>query len=207
MTYLEHLREYERIDICLDTFPFNGHTTTCDAFWMGVPIISLYGASFASRLGLSLLRSVGLEFFAAGTAEEYVAKATALAKNHQSLVKIRASMRERMLSCGLCNAKRLALGVEDAYRKMWHRWCKARGTEMSDKDTRLTQSRERQERPLESVKSAIATRQPEAKRGIIYMIWGDDEKHQKTLSAPSPPFESIILSFLYTLNDLAPGAR
>jgi len=136
LTYIEHLRQYENVDIGLDTFPFNGHTTTCDALWMGVPTISLFGESFASRLGLSLLKSVGLEFFAAETAEEYVAKATALAQNHQSLVKIRASMRERMLSSRLCNSKNFASGLENAYRKMWHRWCKSRGVKMSDKKNR-----------------------------------------------------------------------
>jgi predicted O-linked N-acetylglucosamine transferase (SPINDLY family) len=181
LTYIEHLRQYERVDIGLDTFPFNGHTTICDALWMGVPTISLSGESFACRLGLSMLKSVGLEFFAAKTAEEYAAKAISLAQNHPSLAKIRASVRQRMLSSTLCNSKKFASGVEDAYRKMWHRWCKNRGDEMSSKKTRMTRSRQRQERPCESAEPVIAARQTQAKRGIIYMIWGNDEKHEKTL--------------------------
>ncbi len=124
MTYLEHMRQYEKVDIGLDTFPFNGHKTTCDALWMGVPVISLVGDSFASRLGLDLLKSVGLEFFAAETESEYLAKATALAQNHQSLAKIRYSMRERISASGLCDSKTFVLGVEKAYRRMWYRWCK-----------------------------------------------------------------------------------
>ncbi len=124
MTYLEHMRQYERIDIGLDTFPFNGHKTTCDALWMGVPVISLVGDSFASRLGLDLLKAIGLEFFAAETEAEYLAKATALAQNHQSLAKIRYSMRERICASRLYDSKKFVLGVEKAYRKMWHQWCK-----------------------------------------------------------------------------------
>lgn len=124
MPYLEHLRQYETVDIGLDTFPFNGHKTTWDALWMGVPVISLVGDSFASRLGLDLLRSIGLEFFAAETEDEYCAKATALAQNHQALARIRSSMRERICASCLCDSKKFVMGVEKAYRRMWHQWCK-----------------------------------------------------------------------------------
>lgn len=128
LAFTNHLRQYDRVDIGLDTFPFNGHTTTCDALWMGVPMISLTGDSFASRLGLCLLKSVGLEFFATASEEEYVAKATALARNPDSLAKIRASMRDRIQSSDLYNSKRLAESVESAYRQMWSRWCASQGS-------------------------------------------------------------------------------
>ena len=122
----EHFQLYGQIDIALDTYPFNGFTTTCETLWMGVPIISLVGECHASRVGLSILSQAGLEFFAASTPNEYVAKARALAGKLQALEKIRASMRERMIRTGLCDPKRFAPQVETAYRKMWHRWCRCR---------------------------------------------------------------------------------
>jgi len=124
----EHLQSYGRVDIALDTYPLNGHTTTCEALWMGVPVISLVGKCHGSRLGLSVLSSIHLEFFAAATPREYVAKAAALAANRQALEKIRSSMRARIATSGLCCAKGFARGLEDAYRKMWHRWCRHQGT-------------------------------------------------------------------------------
>ena len=120
---VEHLQLYNRMDIALDTYPYNGATTTCEALWMGVPVISLTGKTYVSRLGLSILTNVGLGFFAASTPEEYVAKATALAAKPEALAKIRATMRQRMLVSSLCDAKTFADSVEEAYRKMWHRWC------------------------------------------------------------------------------------
>ncbi len=120
--HAEYLKYYSEVDIVLDTFPFNGATTTCEALWMGVPVISLVGELHVSRVGLSILSRIGLEFFAASTPKEYIAKATALANNRQALENLRASMRERMNSSILRNAKKFAGGVEAAYRKMWHRW-------------------------------------------------------------------------------------
>jgi predicted O-linked N-acetylglucosamine transferase (SPINDLY family) len=89
---------------------------------MGVPVISQVGQCHASRIGLSILNTVGLDFLAAFTPDEYVAKATALAANHQALAQLRSSMRERMQDSALCDAKRFARKTEAAYRKMWHRW-------------------------------------------------------------------------------------
>ena len=118
----EHLRLYGEVDIVLDTYPCNGFTTTCEALWMGVPVISLAGKCHASRVGLSILNTIGLDFFATLTPAEYVAKATALAANHQALAQLRSSMRQRMKESALCDAKGFARKVEAAYRKMWHRW-------------------------------------------------------------------------------------
>ena len=89
---------------------------------MGVPVISLVGECHASRIGLSILNTVGLDFFAAFRPDEYVAKATALAANLQALAKIRASMRQRIKDSALCDTKGFARKVEAAYRKMWRRW-------------------------------------------------------------------------------------
>ena len=127
----KHLELYGSADIALDTYPFNGCMTTLESLWMGVPVISLTGdKSLLSRTGLSILSRVGLEFFAASTPEEYVAKAIALATKLEALARIRASMRQRMLASTLCDHKAYAVGVETAYREMWHKWCKNRNPEI-----------------------------------------------------------------------------
>jgi predicted O-linked N-acetylglucosamine transferase (SPINDLY family) len=129
-SYVEHLQMYKDVDIALDTYPWNGHTTTCETMWMGVPTISLAGKSSVSRVGLSILSCVGLEFLATSTPDEYVAKAAALARNLNALAKMRASMRQRMTASSLCDAKTHAGSVEAAYRKMWNRWCRSRSVEV-----------------------------------------------------------------------------
>lgn len=136
----EHLHTYGQMDIALDTYPYNGTTTTCEALWMGVPTISLVGKCHASRVGLSILSRVGLEFFAASTPREYVAKATALAANLPALAQIRTSMRARIAASGLCYAKGFADQAEAAYRGMWHRWCRARSTNVMSGDAVLRQT-------------------------------------------------------------------
>jgi predicted O-linked N-acetylglucosamine transferase (SPINDLY family) len=123
---VEHLQLYEEVDIALDTYPYHGTTTTCEALWMGVPTVSLVGKCHASRVGLSILSRVGLESFATSTPQEYVAKATSLAEDLEGLAKIRASMREQMAASVLCDAKGFACNVEAAYRRMWHQWCRCR---------------------------------------------------------------------------------
>ena len=122
-TFPEHLQLYGQVDIALDTYPYNGTTTTCEALYMGVPVVSLVGKCHISRVGLSILTRLGLGFLAASTPEEYIAKAGALAGRVQELAKIRAAMRRRMAASTLCNAKLYAGDIEKAYRMMWQRWC------------------------------------------------------------------------------------
>ena len=131
---VEHLQLYGELDIMLDTYPFNGCITTLEGLWMGVPTISLAGKghSFLPRVGLSILSRLDMDFFAASTPEEYIAKTTALASNLDALAEIRASMRQRMAASVLCEAKTFAGSVEAAYRKMWHRWCNSRGVSVPD---------------------------------------------------------------------------
>lgn len=133
---VEHLQLYGEVDIVLDTYPVNGAMTMLEGLWMGVPAISLVGKhGFLSRMGLSILSRVGMEFFAASTAREYVAKATALANNLPSLAKIRASMRQRMACSTLRDAKVFARDLEQAYRKMWHRWCRSQGADVPNEES------------------------------------------------------------------------
>jgi predicted O-linked N-acetylglucosamine transferase (SPINDLY family) len=122
---IEYLRLYDQVDIALDTFPYNGTTTTCDALWMGVPVVSLVGGHHAGRVGLSILSRLGLETLAARSADEYVEKATALAQDLRGLEKLRASIRPLMMDSPLCNARAFAGAVEYAYRRMWQRWCRS----------------------------------------------------------------------------------
>ncbi len=120
----DHLRTYDRVDIALDPFPHHGTTTTCEALWMGVPVITLAGRTHASRVGASLLAAVGLSSLVAGTPAEYVGHAARLAGDLDSLAAMRAGLRERMRSSPLMDAARFARGVEAAYRALWHDWCR-----------------------------------------------------------------------------------
>jgi protein O-GlcNAc transferase len=119
----EYLSLYQRIDLGLDPFPFNGMTTTCDALWMGVPVLTLPGKMPASRAGLSLLSTVGLAELAATSEEDYVRMAVELAGNLRRLANLRATLRARMRASPLMDAPRFARNVETAYRKMWQVWC------------------------------------------------------------------------------------
>ena len=117
-----HLGFYNRIDIALDTFPYNGTTTTCEALWMGVPVVTFRGQRHAARVGASLLDAVGLDELVAPSVEAYVALARDLAAQPERLAAISRSLRGRLQASPLLDAQGLARAVEDAYRKMWQRW-------------------------------------------------------------------------------------
>lgn len=121
-SYTEYLEQYHNIDIVLDTYPKNGATTTFEALWMGVPVISLAGRHQFSRTGLSILSHLGLEKLAVLNSRDYVAQAVSLALEQQCLAEIRNSLRQRIADSTLCNSRRLAGEVEQAYRKMWYKW-------------------------------------------------------------------------------------
>ena len=120
---LPHLAQYNRIDIALDTFPYNGTTTTCEALYMGVPVITLAGNTHASRVGVSLLSNVGLPDMIAGTPDEYVALAVDLARNLEKLQSLRTALRGMLLSSPLTDAGTFTSHLEEAYRRMWIKWC------------------------------------------------------------------------------------
>jgi predicted O-linked N-acetylglucosamine transferase (SPINDLY family) len=115
----EYLRLYERLDVALDPFPYSGGTTTCDALWMGVPVVSLAGPTAVGRGGLSILSNVGLAELVAYDAEQYAQRAITLATDLARLSQLRASLRERLHSSPLLNAPRFARHLEAAYRRMW----------------------------------------------------------------------------------------
>jgi len=120
-----HLAKYQGIDIALDVYPYNGVATTCEALWMGVPVITLAGPTHVSRVGASLLHSVGLAELVAGSAEEYLQKALELARNDDRLGALRRTMRDRLRASPLLDARRFAGALENAYREMWDRWVQA----------------------------------------------------------------------------------
>jgi predicted O-linked N-acetylglucosamine transferase (SPINDLY family) len=118
---------YRRIDVALDPFPYGGGTTTCDALWMGVPVVSLAGATAVGRGGLSILSNVGLPDLVARDPGEYVEIAARLAGDLPRLRELRAALRDRMRKSPLMDAPRFARNVEAAYRRMWKEWCAAEG--------------------------------------------------------------------------------
>jgi predicted O-linked N-acetylglucosamine transferase (SPINDLY family) len=113
-----HMRRFHRIDIALDTFPFNGITTTCDALWMGVPVVSLVGRTHVSRAGASLLYRLDLDDCAANTTERYRQIAIELAGDLPKLAMLRKSLRPRMAASNLTDGRRLAREIEAGYREM-----------------------------------------------------------------------------------------
>jgi predicted O-linked N-acetylglucosamine transferase (SPINDLY family) len=122
---LEYLKLYSRVDIGLDPLPYNGHTTSLDAFWMGVPTLTLVGKTVVGRAGLSLLCNLGLKELAAEEPDELVKVARRLANDLDRLEQLRSSLRERMQESPLMDGRRFARNMEKAYRQMWRRWCQA----------------------------------------------------------------------------------
>lgn len=120
---LEHLGAYRQCDIALDTFPYNGATTTCEALWMGVPVVSLEGNRHAGRVGASLLKAVGLDDLIATNEDAYVGRAVALANDLDGVAALHAGLRERLRRSELCDGTGFAAAMENAYREMWLAWC------------------------------------------------------------------------------------
>jgi predicted O-linked N-acetylglucosamine transferase (SPINDLY family) len=115
----DHLSLYSRVDVALDTFPYHGTTTTCEALWMGVPVVTLAGQTHVSRVGASLLGAVGLSDLVATTPDQYVDIAVKLARDAMRRAELRGSLRERMSRSPLMNAPQFTRHLEAAYRRMF----------------------------------------------------------------------------------------
>ena len=122
----EYLKLYHQIDLGLDPLPCDGHTTSLDAFWMGVPTLTLVGKTVVGRAGWSQLCNLGLRELAAETPEQFVGLAVELAGDLPRLQELRGTLRQRMIRSPLMDAPRFARHVEGAYRDAWRRWCLAR---------------------------------------------------------------------------------
>ncbi len=120
----DYLKFYNQIDLGLDTLPYNGHTTSLDSLWMGVPVVTLVGRTVVGRAGISQLSNVGLSELAATEPEQFVELAAKLAADLPKLAELRASLRDRMRSSPLMDADGFARDIESAYRQMWLKWCK-----------------------------------------------------------------------------------
>ena len=116
-------QSYHSIDIALDPTPYNGGTTTCEALWMGVPVVTLPGKRFCSRMSHSLLNHVGLPELSAKTEADYVRIAIALATDLDKLAEIRRTLRERLAASPVCDAQRAAQQIEQTYRTVWRKFC------------------------------------------------------------------------------------
>jgi len=110
-----HLREYDQVDIALDTFPYGGTTTTCQALWMGVPVVTTVGKVHAHRVGYSILTNIGLAELAARDEDEFVDVATRLGSDRNRLAKMRRDIPERLKASILCQPARFTRQLEQAY--------------------------------------------------------------------------------------------
>jgi protein O-GlcNAc transferase len=126
LPWTQYVQTYGRIDVALDPFPYGGGITTCDALWMGVPVVSLGGQTAVGRSGKSILSNLGLPELAARRPRQYLQTAVTLAQSPARLAELRRTMRHRMLTSPLMNARRFARNVENAYRQMWRQWCPSR---------------------------------------------------------------------------------
>jgi len=115
----DYLANYQRVDIALDPFPFPGGTTTVEALWMGVPVLTRRGNRFLSHAGESLLHTAGLAQWIADDDDDYVAKAQAFAQDPVGLAACRAGLRQQLEASPLCDAPRFAAHLERALQHMW----------------------------------------------------------------------------------------
>jgi len=122
----EYLATYHCIDICLDTFPVGGHTTNLDAFWMGVPVVTLVGETVIGRGGVSIAMNLGLPELVARTNDEFVQFASELGNDRDRVNRLRAGLPARMAASPLMDGPRFARHLEVAYRRVWSEWCEAR---------------------------------------------------------------------------------
>ncbi|HYW56924.1 MAG TPA: tetratricopeptide repeat protein [Polaromonas sp.] len=118
-----YLAAYHRVDIALDPFPFPGGTTTVEALWMGVPVLTLEGDRFLSRQGVGLLMNAGLPDWIAAGADDYVVRAAAHANDVNRLTSLRAGLRQQVLASPIFDSSRFAGHFEAALRGMWQKWC------------------------------------------------------------------------------------
>ncbi|MGD0461670.1 MAG: tetratricopeptide repeat protein [Tepidisphaeraceae bacterium] len=123
LSRLDYLRLHDVIDICLDTLPYNGITTTCDALWMGAAVVSLAGKTASGRAGLSILSTLGMRELIALSEDEFVKIAGELARDRSRLGELRLTLRQKMKQSPLMDAAGFARKMEAAYRDAWRRWC------------------------------------------------------------------------------------
>jgi len=115
------------VDIALDSTPYSGGTTTCDALWMGVPVVTLAGSRPTSRSAASILTTLGLADWIASSPDEYVQRAVDASRNPALLAELRSTLRSKMQASPLMDEARFAKDLEKVYRQMWREWCAGHG--------------------------------------------------------------------------------
>ncbi len=118
----DHLAAYHNVDIALDPFPYTGATSTCEALWMGVPVVTLRGHNYVGRMSAGILTQAGLDHLIAESAEQYLATAVQLAQNLSRLSELRAGLRERLQASTICEAETIVRELEAAYLQVWQQW-------------------------------------------------------------------------------------
>jgi predicted O-linked N-acetylglucosamine transferase (SPINDLY family) len=114
---------YHEVDVALDPFPYNGAATTCDALWMGVPVLTLAGEHALARSGLSLLSSLGMHEWVVASPGEYVARALQCTQDVSRLAALRTELRERLQRSPLCDGPSFVAAFENLIRHAWRQWC------------------------------------------------------------------------------------
>src|SRR4029079_10100616 len=122
-SFADQLARYHNIDIALDTFPYNGTTVSCEAMWMGAPLVTLAGDVHIARVCLSLLTQLNLPELAATSEDEYVKIAADLVNDLPRLRELRRSMRDRMRTAPLLDHAGFTRELETALREAWRSWC------------------------------------------------------------------------------------
>lgn len=123
LTWREHMETYNRVDIALDPFPYNGTTTSVEGLWMGVPLLALKGDRLVAHMGESILHTMGMPEWIASDKADYVAKAVTFSGDLPALAAVREGLRDRLLASPICDAPRFAHNFEAAFRGMWRNWC------------------------------------------------------------------------------------
>lgn len=121
----EYLHGYGEIDLCLDTVPYNGHTTSLDSFWMGTPVLTLVGSTIVGRAGLCQASILELPQLITRTEDEFVERAVELTGDLPALAELRQGLRERIEKSPLMDGARFAKNLEAAYRQAWRRFCES----------------------------------------------------------------------------------
>lgn len=123
LAWQDHMEVYNRVDIALDPFPYNGTTTSVEGLWMGVPLLALRGDHLVAHMGESIMHSLDMPDWIAPDTAGYVHKAVAFASDIPALAQIRAGLRSRLLASPICDASRFGRDLEAAFRGMWRNWC------------------------------------------------------------------------------------
>jgi protein O-GlcNAc transferase len=128
----DYLDLHHQIDICLDTFPYSGGTTTLHAAWMGVPTLTLAGETPSSRVGASILNQLNIQGFIATSIEDFLSNGCFWAKKVCELAALRMEMRERFQNSAMGQPELFSTSLDSVFRKMWHKWCNDLSPEQID---------------------------------------------------------------------------